>query len=61
MALYGAGPGKLVLIMALILMPQFGRMARAQMLSLRSHSFIEVEALMGLSTVKILVRHVLPR
>lgn len=61
MALYGAGLDKLVLIMALILMPQFGRMARAQMLSLRSRSFIEVEALMGLSTVKILVRHVLPK
>lgn len=59
-ALYGAGLDKLILIMALLFMPQFGRMARAQMLALRQRSFIEVEVLMGLSTLKILLRHVLP-
>jgi peptide/nickel transport system permease protein len=59
-ALYGAGLDRLILIMAIVFTPQFGRMARAQMLSLRQRSFIEVEVLMGLSTLRILRRHVLP-
>lgn len=59
-ALYGAGLDRLIVMMALIFTPQFGRMARAQMLSLRARSFIEVETLMGLPTFKILVRHVMP-
>ena len=59
-ALYGAGLDRLILIMALVFTPQFGRMARAQMLALRQRSFIEVEVLMGLATFKILRRHVLP-
>lgn len=59
-ALYGAGLDRLILMMALVFTPQFGRMARAQMLALRQRSFIEVEQLMGLSTLRILSRHVLP-
>ncbi len=59
-ALYGAGLDKLIGIMALVFTPQFGRMARAQMLALRQRSFIQVERLMGLSTFRILIRHVLP-
>jgi peptide/nickel transport system permease protein len=59
-ALYGAGLDRLIGIMALVFTPQFGRMARAQMLALRQRSFIEVEVLMGLSTFRILRRHVLP-
>jgi peptide/nickel transport system permease protein len=59
-ALYGVGLDRLIVIMALVFTPQFGRMARAQMLALRQRSFIEVEVLMGLSTFRILRRHVLP-
>lgn len=59
-ALYGPGLDRLIIMMALVFTPQFGRMARAQMLALRQRSFIEVERLMGLSTPQILTWHVLP-
>jgi peptide/nickel transport system permease protein len=59
-ALYGTGIDKLILVMALIFIPQFGRMARTQTQSLRGRSFIEAERLLGISTPRLLWRHFIP-
>jgi peptide/nickel transport system permease protein len=59
-ALYGAGFGKLIFVIALAFLPQFSRVARAQALTLKHRSFIEAERLMGLPHGKIILRHVIP-
>jgi peptide/nickel transport system permease protein len=59
-ALYGAGFGKLIMVIALVFMPQFSRMARAQTLALKHRPFIEAERLMGLPIAKIVIRHFVP-
>lgn len=59
-ALYGTGIDKLILVMALIFIPQFGRMARTQTQSLRGRSFIEAERLLGISAPRLLWRHFIP-
>jgi peptide/nickel transport system permease protein len=59
-ALYGPGMGKLILVIALVFMPQFSRMARAQTLALKHRPFIEAERLMGLPAAKIILRHFVP-
>jgi peptide/nickel transport system permease protein len=59
-ALYGTGIDKLIFVMALIFIPQFGRMARTQTQSLRGRSFIEAERLLGISTPRLLWRHFIP-
>ena len=41
-------------------MPQFGRIARAQTLTVRQQSFIEAERALGASGSRIMLRHVLP-
>jgi peptide/nickel transport system permease protein len=59
-ALYGTGIDRLIFVMALIFIPQFGRMARTQTQSLRGRSFIEAERLLGISTPRLLWRHFIP-
>jgi peptide/nickel transport system permease protein len=59
-ALYGPGMGKLVVVIALAFLPQFSRVARSQALALKSRPFIEAARLMGLSRLKIVLRHVIP-
>ncbi|MBN8631199.1 MAG: ABC transporter permease [Rhodobacterales bacterium] len=59
-ALYGAGLGKLVVVIALAFLPQFTRIARSQTLTLRNRPFIETARLMGLPMHKIMLRHVVP-
>ena len=59
-ALYGSQIGNLVLLVALLFIPHFGRISRAQTLVLRSAPFIAAERLLGLSMPLIIVRHVLP-
>ena len=59
-ALYGTGYLNLLLVVTVIFVPQFGRMARARTLALRHQSFIEAERLLGLSPIKIVLRHFLP-
>lgn len=59
-ALYGTGIEKLIFVMALIFIPQFGRMARTQTQFLRGQSFIEAERLLGISTPRLLWRHFIP-
>jgi peptide/nickel transport system permease protein len=59
-ALYGAGFTNLLLVVTLLFIPQFGRMARAQTLSLRHQPFIDAERVLGLPMAKLIWRHFLP-
>jgi peptide/nickel transport system permease protein len=59
-ALYGAGFGNLLMVVTILFIPQFGRMARAQTLSLRHQPFIDAERILGLPTRNLIWRHFLP-
>jgi peptide/nickel transport system permease protein len=59
-ALYGAGFGNLLLVVTILFIPQFGRMARAQTLALRHQPFIDAERILGLPTRKLVLRHLMP-
>ena len=59
-ALYGTGFGNLLLVVTILFIPQFGRMARAQTLSLRHQPFIDAERILGLPTRKLVLRHLMP-
>jgi peptide/nickel transport system permease protein len=59
-ALYGTGFSNLLLVVTILFIPQFGRMARAQALSLRHQPFIDAERVLGLPTRRLILRHFLP-
>jgi peptide/nickel transport system permease protein len=59
-ALYGKGPITFILLVTVVFIPQFGRMARARAQTLRSQSFIEAERLLAVHPVTIVLRHFLP-
>jgi peptide/nickel transport system permease protein len=59
-ALYGTGFGNLLFVVTILFIPQFGRMARAQTLSLRHQPFIDAERIIGLPPRKLILRHFLP-
>lgn len=59
-ALFGPGLGNVVIVVALTLMPQFGRVARAQCLSLRQAPFLEAERALGAGPFRVAFVHVLP-
>jgi peptide/nickel transport system permease protein len=59
-AVFGPSTMMVVFIVAITLMPQFGRVARAQVLTLRSAPFLEAERILGASRLRIIVSHVLP-
>lgn len=59
-AVLGPGMVNLIVVVTLVFMPQFGRVARAQALALRHRSFLEAEVILGASPSRILFRHLLP-
>jgi peptide/nickel transport system permease protein len=59
-AVFGPSNGQLVFIVAITLVPHFGRVARAQTLALRAAPFIEAERILGASSGRIMLRHILP-
>jgi len=59
-ALLGPGTDRVVGMIALTMVPHFGRVARAQALSLRESPFLEAERAMGASAMRVLGVHVLP-
>jgi peptide/nickel transport system permease protein len=59
-ALYGKGPVTFILLVTVVFIPQFGRMARARAQTLRGQSFIEAERLLAVHPVTIVLRHFLP-
>jgi peptide/nickel transport system permease protein len=59
-ALYGTGTLNLLIVVTIVFIPQFGRVARAQTLAVRNLSFIDAERLLGLPTHKLIWRHFIP-
>jgi peptide/nickel transport system permease protein len=59
-AVFGPSTFMVVVIVAVTLIPQFGRVARAQTLTLKSAPFLEAERILGASRRRIVVSHVLP-
>lgn len=59
-AVFGPSNANLVGIFAVTLVPQFGRVARAQAMALRAAPFLEAERILGASPGRILWSHVLP-
>jgi peptide/nickel transport system permease protein len=59
-AVFGPSTGIVVLIVALTLIPHFGRVARAQVLTLKSAPFLEAERILGASGARIVLVHILP-
>ncbi|CAO3428636.1 ABC transporter permease [Azospirillum endophyticum] len=59
-ALMGPGLDKVILIVAVTLVPHFGRVARAQTLSLRNSPFLEAERVLGASPLRITLHHLIP-
>jgi peptide/nickel transport system permease protein len=59
-ALYGKGWGNIVIVVTILFIPQFGRMARAQTMALRSQPFVDAERILGLPTWRLVTRHLLP-
>ena len=59
-ALLGPGLFKIVLIVAVTLVPHFGRVARAQTLSLMNSPFLEAERVLGASPARMVLVHIVP-
>lgn len=59
-AVFGPSTLLVTVIVAVTLVPHFGRVARAQMLTLRNAPFMEAERLLGASAARIILSHVLP-
>ena len=59
-AVFGPSTILVVVIVAVTLTPHFGRVARAQVLTLRNAPFIEAERVLGASMTRIMASHLLP-
>jgi peptide/nickel transport system permease protein len=59
-AVFGPSTLMVVIIVAVTLTPQFGRVARAQTLILRGAPFLEAEHILGASGARIVLHHILP-
>ena len=59
-AVFGPSTTIVVIIVAITLVPHFGRVARAQVLTLKSAPFLEAEAILGASKTRIVIHHILP-
>lgn len=59
-AVFGPSTVLVMLIAAVTLAPNFGRMTRAQVLGLRNAPFVEAERILGASLGRIVVFHILP-
>jgi peptide/nickel transport system permease protein len=59
-AVLGPGLLNIIILVTIVFIPQFGRVARAQTLAIRERPFIEAERALGASGPRIMVFHVLP-
>jgi peptide/nickel transport system permease protein len=59
-ALLGPGLLKIILIVAVTLLPHFGRIARAQTLALKNSPFLEAERALGASPARMVGVHIVP-
>ncbi|KKC38318.1 peptide ABC transporter permease [Devosia epidermidihirudinis] len=59
-AVLGSSMPMLIIVIATSLVPHFGRVARAQVLSVMNEPFVEAERVFGASQLRILVFHIVP-
>lgn len=59
-AVFGPSTVNVTLIVAGTLVPHFGRVARAQVLTVKNQPFLEAERILGASAPRIIFHHVLP-
>jgi peptide/nickel transport system permease protein len=59
-AVLGAGLTNVILLVSIVFIPQFGRVARAQTLAIRNSLFLEAQRVLGTPPWRIVVHHVLP-
>jgi peptide/nickel transport system permease protein len=59
-AVLGAGLTNVILLVSVVFIPQFGRVARAQTIAIRNSLFLEAEQVLGAQPWRILLHHVLP-
>lgn len=59
-AVFGPGLGNIILLISVVFVPHFGRIARAQTLVARSSLYLEAEKVLGAEYWRILLRHILP-
>ncbi len=59
-AIFGPSLPTLVLVVAATLVPQFGRVTRAQVLQTKNAPYLDAERILGASAVRIVLRHLLP-
>ena len=59
-AVFGPGLSNVILLVSIVLVPRFGRVARAQTIALRNSSFIEAEKALGAQSWRIVLHHVVP-
>jgi peptide/nickel transport system permease protein len=59
-AVFGPGLNNVILLVSIVLIPRFGRVARAQTIAIRNSPFIEAEKVLGAERWRIVLRHVTP-
>ncbi|MBY0613055.1 MAG: ABC transporter permease [Beijerinckiaceae bacterium] len=59
-SVFGPSMSIVIIIVAITLTPHFGRVARAQVLTLKNAPFLEAERILGASGSRIIVMHILP-
>jgi peptide/nickel transport system permease protein len=59
-AVFGPGLGNIVLLISVVFIPMFGRVARAQTIALRNSPFLEAEKVLGAQRWRVLLHHVVP-
>jgi len=59
-ALLGPGLDKVIFILAITMVPHFGRIARAQTLSLKQAPFLDATRVLGASAARLVLAHVVP-
>ncbi len=60
MAIWGAGMLNLIVALSVVGWPQFARLVRAEVLSLREREYVEAARAIGLRDLAIMIRHVFP-
>ena len=59
-AVFGPSLAIVVVIVSITLVPHFGRVARSQVLTLKSAPFLEAERILGASWLRLVLSHILP-
>ncbi|MEQ1950194.1 ABC transporter permease [Mesorhizobium sp. CN2-181] len=59
-AVLGPGLINIIILVTIVFVPQFGRVARAQTLAVKERPFIEAERALGASSGRVLTFHILP-